>query len=270
MHWFATVLLFPCLLVAAGGPDPIDVLRTRDLIREAETEYGRGNLARAGALTEEALAIQRTFGPIGDLQLASSLHNLAEVYRRQHRLNEAEKLATEAIALRERKLGPDDPEVAAGLQLLSNILHSAGRNYDAEPPLRRAIAILEKRRAPASDRAMCLDSLAALHYALGDLEGARRQLERGLGIQEQAGRGDNPVTASLLHNLGVVSAGLGEPEAEEHYRRAIAMYESLYGPHSIYVAESLAAYSAFLRSAKRTNEARRVRQRAEAIRALRK
>ena len=46
--------------------------------------------------------------------LATSLNNLAEVYRLQGRYAEAKPLYKRSLAIREKTLGPEHPELAQG------------------------------------------------------------------------------------------------------------------------------------------------------------
>ena len=66
---------------------------------EAETQFAAGLKEAEG------------FGP-QDPRLATSLNNLAELYRAQGRNAEAEPLHKRSLAIREKALGPNHPNVA--------------------------------------------------------------------------------------------------------------------------------------------------------------
>ncbi len=51
--------------------------------------------------------------------MATSLNNLAELYRTQGQYAQAEPLHKRSLAIREKALGPDHPSVAASLNNLA-------------------------------------------------------------------------------------------------------------------------------------------------------
>ena len=75
---------------------------------------------------------------------ASSLNNLAGLYRAQGRYAEAEPLYRRALAIREAVLGPDHPDTASSLNNLAGLFRAQGRYGEAEPLLRRAEAAATK------------------------------------------------------------------------------------------------------------------------------
>jgi len=75
------------------------------------TSFEQGNYAEAEEHWKAALKEAENFGP-QDPRLATSLNNLAEIYRAQGRYAEAEPLYQQALAIDEKALGPDHPEVA--------------------------------------------------------------------------------------------------------------------------------------------------------------
>jgi len=66
---------------------------------------------------------------------------------------------------------------------------------------------------------------------VGDLPGAREQLERALAITEAALGPDHPDVATRRGNLGSVLWDLGDlPGAREQLERALAISEAALGP----------------------------------------
>ena len=63
--------------------------------------------------------------------VASTLNNLAEVYRAQGRWEDAAPLYPRAIAIAEKALGPDHPTVAGLLENYAVVLRRAHRDADA-------------------------------------------------------------------------------------------------------------------------------------------
>ncbi len=71
--------------------------------------------------------------------VATSLNNLAELYRATGRYAEAEPLYQRAIAIAETTLGPEHPDLAIWLNNLANLYQATGRYAEAEPLLKRAL-----------------------------------------------------------------------------------------------------------------------------------
>jgi len=100
---------------------------------------------------ELALAIQY-FRKAADLQkelgleedFASTLNNLALLYKSQGRYDQAEPLYLQALELRKRLLGEDHPSVATSLNNLALLYYSQGRYDQAEPLFLQALEILER------------------------------------------------------------------------------------------------------------------------------
>jgi tetratricopeptide (TPR) repeat protein len=62
--------------------------------------------------------------------VATSLNNLALLYRDQGRYEEAEPRFQRALEIREKALGPEHPDVAQSLNNLAGLYHDQGR-YEA-------------------------------------------------------------------------------------------------------------------------------------------
>jgi tetratricopeptide (TPR) repeat protein len=87
---------------------------------------------------------ERALGPEHP-SMASSLNNLAELYRTRDRHAEAEPLLERALAIWEMVLGPEHPRVAAGLDTLAGLYRAQGRCEQATLLESRARAIRTKR-----------------------------------------------------------------------------------------------------------------------------
>ena len=76
--------------------------------------------------------------------VASSLNNLAGLYRNQGRYSEAEPLYQQALEIRKRLLGEEHPDVASSLNNLAGLYDNQGRYSDAEPLYQQALELHEK------------------------------------------------------------------------------------------------------------------------------
>jgi tetratricopeptide (TPR) repeat protein len=98
----------------------------------------------AEPLFQRALALrEQELGP-DHPDTATSLNNLAELYRAQGRYGEAEPLYQRALALCERVLGADHPDTAMSLNNLAALYDAQGRYGEAEPLYQRALVIYER------------------------------------------------------------------------------------------------------------------------------
>ena len=70
--------------------------------------------------------------------VAQTLNNLANVYRKQGKYADAEGLYKRVIAIREKALGANHPDVATTLNNLANLYHDQGKYADAEGLHKRA------------------------------------------------------------------------------------------------------------------------------------
>ena len=79
------------------------------------------------------------------VRLATSLNNLALLYKAQGRYAEAEPLYQRSLAIREKALGPEPPAVATSLENYADLLRKTGRVSEATKMETRAKAIRAKQ-----------------------------------------------------------------------------------------------------------------------------
>ena len=163
--------------------------------------------------------------PPNSRTLISSLSNLAEIYRRTGRVEEAEHLYLRALAIGEKALGAYHLDVANALLGLAHLYSMVDRFKEAEPLYQRALAIEEKALGPYH-----LDVAA---------------LQETLGLQYQ-------IVCRFK-------------EAEHFYLRALATQEKALGPNHKSVAYTLSSLAAVYKATNRNKEAESLEQRAKAI-----
>ena len=147
--------------------------------------YQQGNYPEAEKQLGAALKEAEGFGP-QDPRLATSLNNLAELYRAQGRYAEAEPLHQRALAIREKALGPEHPAVGVSLSNLAALYSGQGKYADAEPLYKRSLAILEKALGSEHPRvATSLNNLALLYGAQGRYGEAEPLYKRALATHER-------------------------------------------------------------------------------------
>jgi len=111
-------------------------------ITAAQQAYQQADCAEAEKQSEAALKEAEAFD---DVRLATSLNNLALLYKAQGRYAEAEPLYQRALAIREKALGPEHPDVATSLENYADLLRKTGRVSEATKMETRAKAIRAKQ-----------------------------------------------------------------------------------------------------------------------------
>src|SRR5262245_50755725 len=110
--------------------------------------YRAGKYAEAIPIAQRVLALrEKALGP-DHSSVATSLNNLAELYRAHGRYGEAEPLHKRTITILEKALGPDHIDVGTSLNNLAALYQSQGRSGEAEPLLKRSLALREKALGP--------------------------------------------------------------------------------------------------------------------------
>ncbi|HEX6246049.1 MAG TPA: tetratricopeptide repeat protein, partial [Polyangiales bacterium] len=190
--------------------------------------WAQGAYARAEPLYVRALAIwEKALGPMHP-DVATSLNNLAVLYRNQGAYAQAEPLLVRALAIHEKALGPMHPDVALSLNNLATLYEEQGAYARAEPIYVRALAIREKTLgAMHPEVALSLNNLARLYWAQGAYARAEPLYVRALAIWEKALGPMHPNVATSLNNLAMLYQAQGAyARAEPLYARAAEVREA--------------------------------------------
>jgi tetratricopeptide (TPR) repeat protein len=191
----------------------------------------RAQYGEAEPLLKYALVIQEQQLRPEHIDTATSLDNLAELYRSQGRYEEAEPLYNRALTIREQQLGASHPETASSLNNLALLYESQGRYEEAESLCHRALTIREHQLgASHPETASSLNNLALIYESQGRYEEAEPLYRRALLVQEQQLGASHPETASSLNNLAALYYFQKRyEEAEPLYRRALIIREHQLG-----------------------------------------
>ncbi|MFM7312112.1 MAG: tetratricopeptide repeat protein [Cyanobium sp.] len=127
-------------------PSPQEGLQTlKALIVKANTLANAGLVNEAIRYWEQILDInKRELGP-EHRDAATSLVNLAELYERVGRYEQAEELYRRSPQIREKILGSQNTETAQSLNGLATRLYGRGNDREAEALLRRTLTIRQMR-----------------------------------------------------------------------------------------------------------------------------
>jgi len=113
---------------------------------EAMDLYRAGKYNRAVVVAQKALQVaEQNVGP-DHPDVATSLNNLALLYKTQGDYAKAEPLYKRALAIREKALGPDHPAVATSLENLAGLYRATNRGSQAEELEQRAAKIRAIKR----------------------------------------------------------------------------------------------------------------------------
>jgi len=220
-------LITHCQAVIAGYPAAnSDRLSLANLC--AWTGYyfnSQGRSAEAEPLFEEALEIFRKALPEGHPDIATSLNNLALLYKSQGRSAEAEPLYDEALKICRKALPEGHPDIATSLNNLALLYKSQGRSAEAEPLYDEALKIWRKALPEGHpDIATSLNNLALLYKSQGRSAEAEPLYDEALKIRRKALPEGHPDIANSLNNLAELYRGQGRyGEAEPLYDEALAI-----------------------------------------------
>jgi tetratricopeptide (TPR) repeat protein len=189
--------------------------------------------------------------------VATSLNNLASLYKSQGRYSEAETLHLRSLEIRECQLGTNHPDVALILNNLALLYTDQGRYSEAETLHLRSLEIREcQLEADHPHVAQSLNNLALLYTDQGRYSEAETLHLRSLEIRECQLEADHPHVATSLNNLASLYESQGRySEAETLHLRSLEISERQLGADHPNVATSLNNLASLYESQGRYSEA---------------
>lgn len=180
---------------------------TEDKYGYAPAELGtflveNGFYISAETLLKQAIDVQKNTLGQNHPNYATSLNNLAAMYRITGQYEKAESLNAQAIAIIRNALGEDHPNYAASLNGLAELYHSTGQYGKAEPLYVQAMEIC--RKVLGEDHlhyAASLNNLAAFYEETGQYDKAESLYIQGMEIFKNALGEYHPDYATSLNNL---------------------------------------------------------------------
>ncbi len=142
---FAAIAVALLMLIAAT-PARGQGIEWETLNKETLDLLRAGNYDRGVVVATKALAVAEKEMGADHPDVATSLNNLAELYRRQGQYAAAEPLYTRSLAIREKALGKDHPDVAQSLENMALLYRKTDRAKAAEPLEARAKIIRAIKR----------------------------------------------------------------------------------------------------------------------------
>jgi tetratricopeptide (TPR) repeat protein/tRNA A-37 threonylcarbamoyl transferase component Bud32 len=174
------------------------------------------------AAAEQVKTAEAKFGRKGPY--VAALTRLAEAYRAEGLIKEAEDIYTSAIELTEKALGPRTIFLPPLLNNLAQIMLETGRRDRAEALYNRAVSLIEgyPGYGPEDQNlGPILTNLGALYDGGGRHQEAQKLYERALDIKEKAlGRNHVSVAVTLEHYAASLRASGDVALAQKHEERA--------------------------------------------------
>ena len=211
-------------------------------VESAKSTNRQKELILAQEYLEKAIVLQTKFQKLE--ALATSLNNLAFLYKSQGKYSEAEPLYLDALEMRRRLFTGDHPNVATSLNNLAVLYYSQGKYSEAEPLYLDALEMTKRLfTGDHPDVASILNNLASLYDSQGRYSEAEPLYLDALEMRKRLFTGDHPDVASSLNNLAGLYNNQGKySEAEPLYLEALAMFERVLGtnhPNTITVRNNL-------------------------------
>ncbi|HEY7161996.1 MAG TPA: serine/threonine-protein kinase, partial [Acidobacteriota bacterium] len=219
-----------------------------------------GNLGlhnTAVPLLEKSLQIRKQKFGEENLDVATTMNDLAEALINAGKYKEGEPLARKALAIRRKLLGNEHQDVAMSLSNLGGVLYASGKYPEAESTLRESLSIREKLFG--NENLLVAVSLSQLGIVL-KMEEKDDQAEvvsrRALAIRRKLLGNNHPDIASSLNNLGRLL--LDKPDydgAEQMLREAVALDSKILGKDHPDLAITLTGLAQALKGKKNYVEA---------------
>ena len=268
MMGLSGVMLTPTVGQVISQVSPQDKLAEAERLTQQVIQlYQQGKYNEAIPLAEQALAIRKK--QLGDNHpdTATSLNNLALLYRLQGRYSEAEPLLKEALTISKQQLGDNHPDTATSLNNLAALYESQGRYSEAEPLYKQALAIRKQQLGENHpDTAGSLNNLAGLYESQGRHSEAEPLHKEALNIRRKQLGDNHPSTANSFNNLAGIYQFQGKySEAEPLYKQALAIKKQQLGDNHPDTALSLNNLAALYQSQGRYSEAEPLYKQALAI-----
>ncbi len=212
---------------------------------------------KAFAISEDVLILLEELQLDGTEHFATTLLNVATVYRAAGREEESYAYYMRALQLYERLLPPGDYRFAGLYNNLSLLLERLGREEDAADYLQKALVIVTPMEDSQMERATTLTNLAMLELKTQQLCPAKEHLQQAVELFSGAGPETDAHYSAALAGMGEVCFRLGEYEtALDFYEKALLEVKKHFGENASYqlLCENCSAVCAQLKDTKKQEQ----------------
>ncbi|NEQ42226.1 MAG: tetratricopeptide repeat protein [Leptolyngbya sp. SIOISBB] len=219
----------------------------------------RGQYNEARSLLQSALALrQKLLGEVHP-NVATSLNNLADLYKDQRQYSEAESMYRQSLEIRKLLLGETNLDAATSLNNLAVVLKAVDKFREAELLNLKALEI--RRKLLGNDHldvAESLNNLGALYFAHERYEEAKSLFKEALALKNKLLGEKHPRTINSLNSLAILYRKQTQYEkAEAIYHQVISLSSEVFGEFSHQRADYLNNLADFYSSQRKFSVAER-------------
>ena len=187
-----------------------------------------GQFDKGEALFDSVLMTRRLLLGERQIEYASVMKDLGALCSAKGDVTEALNWFGQALAIYHDANMAESPEVGVLLGMAGNPLTALAQNDSAEAAYARSIHILERYHPKyAYQYSAAVLNLAALYADLGQSDSALQYYNQALDVVTGTYGSRHPRAAIILSGIGTLEFDNGNwPEAEDKFRKAIALYES--------------------------------------------
>ncbi len=178
---------------------------------------------------QKAIALQKEFNL--EIDLASSLNNLGEIYYKQGKYDQAESLFIQSLNIRKNIFGEKDFDTAQSLNNLALLYQNQRKYKKSESLLFQSLEIMKNILGENHpDIAKSLNNLAGIYLVQRKYEQAEPLLIQSLEIMRKILGENNPDVAKVLNNLAELCQSQGKyEEAESLYIQSLEIMKKISG-----------------------------------------
>ncbi len=211
------------------------------LTRQSIELYQHGNYHEAKIVAEKGLELAQKIWGAKHQNVATSLNNIANIYRITGKYFEAKPLYMESLAMLKHLLGEEHLLVAQSLNSLAGCHFSQGHLLDAEAMYLQGLAMLKRLLGEQHPLiATSMNNMGLLYESLGRYSEAEALYKQVLAMKQRLLGDDHSDLATSLNNLAALYYHQGHYlEAEELYLKSWNMRKHLLGNEHPDIAQSL-------------------------------
>lgn len=225
------------------------------------------DFAKTETYLKRSIAILEKVAPADSGDLGTALNNLATLYEREGRSQEALALDKRVVEIREKTLPTVNASLANSLVARGHVYSDLGDYQKAEDDLKRALAMLQTVKGPDHrDVAQVYGVLAETELAMGRLDESSEHWRQVIEISKEADGPTSLNVAFALAGLAAVDAKRKDYEkAQAGYQQAIAMIKERWGTQDPRIAWQIRALGVLYLEQGRLDDAEDALQQAVAI-----